>query len=267
MRHMLFLFSQWLIRDLAGRYRGAWLGMAWPALQPIGQVAIFTLIFFEFMRMRWPSLITGQPESHSAWVYALNVLGGLAVFNFFAEVLGRAPGAILAQTNLVTKVKFPLVILPFVTASSALVHILAGGVALWLAGAWTLGFSNEFWAVPLWFFLWLTPVMLYGLGAALFLSALGVYVRDIQQVMPAIISLVMFLTPIFYPLSAVPAGLQEWFALNPIAWAAESLRAITLGQTGIDFNKWAGQLFLATAVFGFGWLSFKTLRDGFADVL
>ena len=97
-----FLFVQWLKRDLAGRYRGSLLGMLWPLAQPVAQIAVFTLIFHGFMQVRWPvgsavDASTGTQALGGAWGYALNVFAGLAVFNFFAEVLGRAPVAVLAQ--------------------------------------------------------------------------------------------------------------------------------------------------------------------------
>jgi len=262
-----FLFVQWLRRDLAGRYRGAWLGSSWPVLQPLLQIAVFTLVFYEFMRLRWPSVIPDQPASDSAWIYAVNVLAGLCVFNFFSEVIGRSPTSILAQPNLVTKVRFPLSVLPMVTTASATVHLLAGGLALWLAGAWSNGLTTSFWLVPLWFALWLVPVVIYGMGVALLLSGLGVFVRDIQQIVPAALSLLMFLTPIFYPLSAIPQNLQTLFSLNPIAWAAESLRAVSLGQAGLDLTDWVVQSAAAGALFTAGWLSFQRLRRGFSDVL
>jgi len=267
MSHYKILFAQWLKRDLSGRYRGAWLGASWPILQPIAQISVFTLVFFEFMRMRWPQLLPDQPISPSAWFYALNVLAGLCVFNFFAEVLGRAPTAILSQPNLITKVKFPLSVLPAVTTASATVHIFAGALALWVASAWTVGLSTAFWLVPIWVAVWMIPVVVYGLGFALVLSAFGVYVRDIQQVIPAIVSLLMFLTPIFYPSSAIPESLQSLFALNPIAWAAEGLRTITLGQGGLDMAVWLHHLLSAGVILILGWLFFQKLRHGFADVL
>jgi len=131
MNRWLFLFVQWFKRDLAGRYRGSWLGLLWPVVQPAAQIAVFTLILHGFMQVRWPvsGEALGQGPS-DAWLYALNVLAGLTVFNFFAEVLGRAPSAILSQPNLVTKVRFPLLLLPAVTVGVALVHVGIGAAAL-----------------------------------------------------------------------------------------------------------------------------------------
>ena len=263
-----FLFVQWLKRDLAGRYRGSLLGMLWPLAQPVAQIAVFTLIFHGFMQVRWPvgSAVdagTGTQALGGAWAYALNVFAGLAVFNFFAEVLGRAPVAVLAQPNLVTKVRFPLLLLPAVTVGAALVHVGVGaalllGAAL-LTGTLTLQVA--------WLPLWLVPVLLYGASLALLLASLGVYVRDIGQMMAALTSLLMFLTPIFYPLAAVPPSLRGLFELNPVAWAADSLRGLLLEGRALDLSSWAVHLAVsAVAALAATWI-FRRLEGGFADVL
>lgn len=263
MSRFLFLFFQWLKRDLAGRYRGSWLGMAWPLLQPMAQIAVFTLIFHGFMKVRWPTAQGGILGSGSAWDYALNVLAGLVVFNFFSEVLGRAPTAVLSQPNLVTKVKFPLLLLPFVNVAAAVTHIAAGTAVL--VGVGLISGSLSWSALGILF--WLVPVLLYGLGLAFLLSSLGVYIRDIGQIMPAVTSLLMFLTPIFYPLSAVPESLRVMFELNPVSWAAESLRGALLSGIEINLADWALHLGASILVFSVGFACFQQLRRGFSDVL
>ncbi|MFM7849462.1 MAG: ABC transporter permease [Rubrivivax sp.] len=263
-----FLFVQWLKRDLAGRYRGSLLGMLWPLAQPVAQIAVFTLIFHGFMQVRWPvgsaaDASTGTQALGGAWGYALNVFAGLAVFNFFAEVLGRAPVAVLAQPNLVTKVRFPLLLLPAVTVGAALVHVGVGS-ALLLGAALVTGTLT---LQVAWLPLWLAPVLLYGASLALLLASLGVYVRDIGQMMAALTSLLMFLTPIFYPLAAVPPSLRGLFELNPVAWAADSLRGLLLEGRALELWPWAVHLGVSAALaLAAAWV-FRRLERGFADVL
>lgn len=276
-----FLFLQWLKRDLAGRYRGSLLGMMWPVMQPLAQIAVFTLIFHGFMKVSWPvggaagAVATGVAQAQAAqvgasvnalsgaWAYALNVFAGLAVFNFFAEVLGRAPTAVLGQPNLVTKVRFPLLLLPAVTVGAALVHVGVGAVLLGAATLLTGTLSPQ----VAWLPLWLAPVMLYGVSLALLLASLGVYVRDVGQMMSALTSLLMFLTPIFYPLSAVPPSLRGLFELNPVAWAADSLRGLLLEGRALELGPWAVHLGVsAVAALVATWI-FRRLQGGFADVL
>lgn len=268
MTNWSFVFFQWFRRDLAGRYRGSWLGLAWPVIQPLAQVLVFTLIFHGFMKVKWPVLEAGQPLAEVAaqnadWLYGANVLAGMSVFNFFAEILGRAPSAVLSQPNLVIKVKFPLVILPAVTTGSALVHILVGGVITCIASLW---FGTASWHL-LWLPLWLLPVLLYGLGIACLLACLGVYVRDLVQAMPAVTSMLMFLSPIFYPLSAVSPGLQRLFLINPLTWAIESLRSILFAARPMDLPAWGLHLLFSLICIGVAWAVFSRLKSGFSDVL
>lgn len=269
MSRWFFLFAQWFKRDLAGRYRGSWLGLLWPLLQPAAQIAVFTLILHGFMQVRWPAveLVSADTKAagglSEAWAYALNVLAGLTVFNFFAEILGRAPSAVLSQPNLVTKVRFPLLLLPTVTVGVALVHIGMGALVLMLTAVFTGSWSVQM----LWLPVWLVPVVLYGSALSLLLSSLGVYVRDIGQAMPAVISLLMFLTPIFYPLTAVPTNLRSFFEINPVGWAAESLRGLLLESRPLDVSVWLMHLLVsALATVAAVWV-FKQLEEGFSDVL
>lgn len=255
-----YLFRQWLWRELAGRYRGSLLGLAWPVLQPLLQIAVFTLIFHDFMQLRWPGVgATGG----GALEYALNVGAGLAVFNYFAEVLSRAPQAVLAQPNLVTKVRFPLALLPAVTVGAALVHVAVGCAALLLFAA-ALGRLS---LVALWLPLFLLPLLLYGLALAWLLGALGVFLRDIAQAMPALTSVLMFLTPIFYPASAVPPSMALMVQANPIAWGAEALRALLLQGQLPALQEWGVHLAVATAALLLARQVFARLSGGFADVL
>ncbi len=268
MKNLVFLYWQWLQREVAGRYRGSLLGMLWPILQPAVQIVVFTLIFYEFMHMRWPALAsTSAPAENGALVYALNVFAGLAVFNFVAEILSRSPVAVLSQPNLVTKVRFPLPLLPAVTTGAALVHVVVGtgtiAVLATATGISPLITLPQALLVPL----ILLPLLLYGLGASVLLSSLGVYVRDIGQVMPAVSSLLMFLTPIFYPLSAVPASLRNAFALNPITWGAETLRSLLLGGQWPAIDVWSGHFLVALAFAALSFFIFFRIQKGFADVL
>ena len=242
------------------------LGMLWPLVQPLSQIAVFTFVLHGIMQVRWPAspgaenIASGQS---GAWVYALNVLAGLTVFNFFAEVLGRAPTAVLSQPNLVTKVKFPLMLLPAVTVGAALVHVGVGAAVLLLAAA-----VSGTWSVHIaWLALWIVPVVFYGVSLALLLASVGVYVRDIGQAMPAVTGLLMFLTPIFYPMAAVPPGMRAMFELNPVAWAAEALRGLLLDARPLHMTDWLLHLAISTVAAAVAAWVFRRLQEGFADVL
>lgn len=259
MNQPLFLLLQWLRRDIESRYRGAMLGLFWPVAQPLLQIAIFTLVFHRFMQLRWPA----AGGTGDALDYALNLFAGLAVFNFFSEVLGRAPAAVLSQPSLVTKVRFPLGVLPVVTVGAAMVHLLVG--ALLVCGA-MLGLRQIAWTallLPVSFI----PMILYALGFAWSLAALGVYLRDIAQVMPSAISLLMFLTPVLYPSSLVPEALRGLVDWNPIGWGVGVFRALAIdGQlpgVGLSIAHVLASALVALA----GRLLFRRLSRGFSDVL
>jgi lipopolysaccharide transport system permease protein len=284
MQRLAFLYWQWLKRDVTARYRGSIFGLLWPLLQPAIQIMVFTLIFFEFMQMRWPAAgssavsagVSAAPTG--ALDYALNVFAGLCIFNFMAEILGRSPSCVLSQPNLVTKVKFPLWLLPAVTVGAALIHIVVGTVSIALITLFTqqgaLGaqsanapsFQTLFGLVLLWVPL-LLPLLAYGLGVAYFIASVGVYVRDIGQVMPALSSLLMFLTPIFYPLSSVPDGLKSLFAMNPLAWGADITRAALLSGAPIDAAQWGWHMLVSLIFCAAAAWTFAKLQKGFADVL
>lgn len=254
-----YLYRQWLRRDLAGRYRGSLLGMAWPVLQPLSQILVFTLVFYEFMNLRWP-VAGGQSD---ALDYGLNAFAGMAAFNFFAEILGRSPGAILAQPNLVTKVRFPVLVLPAVTVGAAAIHLVVGGVLISFAMAVFREASLFVLLLPVFF----VPMLLYGLGVAWVLSSLGVYLRDIGQVVPPLISLLMFLTPIFYPASMIPEKLRFLADLSPVAWSVEVFRELAILGRLPDLSLFATHLLVSAALALLAKAAFLRLSRGFADVL
>lgn len=265
MRYRLYLFWQLLRRDIESRYRGSTLGLLWPIVQPLMQLSVFTLIFFEFMQFRWP-LASGE-HSQTAWEYAAQVLGGLAAFNFFAELLNRSTISISGQSNFVTKVRFPLGLLPTVCCAAAVLHIVTASLVLFMFRITMQGVSLEALLQLFWLPFLLAPFVLYGLSLSLVLGGLGVYFRDLQQVMPAITSLLMFLSPIFYPASSVPASLRSAFELNPIGAAAEVLRHSFLATSEFHADTWIVHCLASGLIFFLSLSFFRRIRLGFADVL
>ena len=266
--HYRFLFFQWLQRDIQSRYRGLLLGLLWPLLQPLAQLTVFTTVFFGFMQMRWPGGMTESAsingfQSDSAIHYALNVLAGLAVFNYFSEILNRAPSLIFSQPYLVTKLRFPIIVLPAVCVASALIHVFIAVTVIGIAKCIQGNPPANLYLIPL----WLIPVTLYGFGLSLLLSSLGVYLRDLVQAMPSITSALMFITPIFYPIDLVPESMHLAFDLNPLAWATELLRSLLVSATEFQSTPWLKHLGVSGLILAFALWIFRKLKNGFGDVL
>jgi lipopolysaccharide transport system permease protein len=245
-------------REIMGRYRGSVMGVLWSFFLPVMMLAVYTFVFSVIFRARWD---TG---SDSKTEFALILFAGLLVFNFFSECVNRSPGLILANTSYVKKVVFPLEILPVVTLSTALFHCLVG-LLVWLL------FYVIFFGVPpltaLLFPVVLLPLLFLTVGISWLLASLGVFLRDVAQVVGVVTTVLMFLSPIFYPVSALPESFQKVLLLNPLALVIEQTRDVLIfGKTlhwAVYFASLAGSIVVAWL--GYTW--FQKTRKGFADVL
>jgi lipopolysaccharide transport system permease protein len=253
------LFLKLLRRDFAERYRGSYLGLLWSLLLPLLSLLVFTFFFGVVFQMRW----AGKSDA-SLGDLALVLFVGMALYNFLAECLSRAPGLILAHQNYVKNVVFPLEMLPAVMVASALLTLgTTLMVILGLQATLGSGLSRTAWLLPV----MVLPLALFVLGLSGFLASLGVYIRDIQQLIVPLVQLLMFLSPVFYPITALPEAMRPWLQFNPLALAIEQTRGIILfGQA----PNWTPYLFslaasLLTALLGAWW--FARTRKGFADVL
>jgi len=246
-------------REVAGRYRGSFIGLIWSFLNPVLMLIVYTFVFSFVFKSRWG---VGNQESRADFAIILFV--GMIVFGIFAEIVNRAPTLIITNVNYVKKVVFPLEILSWVSLGSVLFHSLVSLVVLLLAQliinqslSWTIVF----------FPFVLLPLIFASLGTAWFLASLGVYVRDIGQVTGVFTTILMFLSAVFYPISTLPATYQAWMQLNPL------VLIITESRKVLIFGELPNWLLLSIALLssfaiaaaGFWW--FQKTRKGFADVL
>ena len=245
-------------REIEGRYRGSALGLLWSLATPLLTLAAYTFVFSVIFRVKWGASTVGHGE------FALVAFAGLLVFTCFAECLTRAPGLVISQANLVKKVVFPVQILPAVILGGALFQ-LAIGTAVLLMIATVLGFTPGATALALPAVV--LPLVLGILGLTWAVSAAGVYFRDLGQAVALVVTLMMFLLPIFYPVSAVPEAFRPLITLNPLAVLVEEARGVLLWGRWPDWGQlaWVGLLGWAAA-WG-GYLFFMKLRRGFSDVL
>lgn len=245
-------------REVLGRYRGSIMGLLWSFLNPLFMLAIYTFVFSVVFKARWG---TG---SDSKTEFALVLFAGLIILNLFNECITRAPSLIISNANYVKKVVFPLEILPFVVLLSAMFH---GFISLCV---WLFAYMIFFGLPPLtvlYLPVVLLPLLLFIMGLSWALSSLGVYLRDIAQIIGVITTVLTFLSPVFYPVSAIPVKYQHLLYINPLTPVIEQTRNILFWGKPPDASV-LGVSFIATisiAWLGFTW--FQKTRTGFADVL
>lgn len=253
-----YLLVQMIRRDIAGRYRGSLLGIVWAFATPLLLLAVYSFVFSVVFKSRW-----NQPNLNNE-AFALVLFSGLILHNFLAESLSRATGILVQQANFVKKVIFPLWILPIVPVGTALFHAVIS-YAILLLGMLALGITlhPSLVMLPL---LWL-PYLLFVAGLCWVAASVGVFVRDLQALIALILPVLMFLSPIFYPLDALPEPYRGLVELNPLTWMIEATRHMLFAS---PFHRWFGfMVFSATSIIAAmgGLLWFRRLERGFADVL
>lgn len=254
-----FLIVQMSKREVIGRYRGSVMGLAWSFFNPVLMLVVYTFVFSVVFKARW-----GGAGEESKASFAIVLFVGMIVHGLFAECINRAPGLIISNVNYVKKVLFPLEILPWVAMGSALFHATISLVVLLIAQL-ILNFSLPWTAVL--FPLVVLPLLIATMGFAWILSATGVFVRDIAQTTGIITTVLLFLSPVFYPVSILPKEYQGWLLLNPLTFVIEEARNVLIWGRMLDWVGW-GLSFIASITIawaGFWW--FQKTRKGFADVL
>jgi lipopolysaccharide transport system permease protein len=246
------------VREVLGRYRGSVLGLFWSVFQPILMLAVYTFVFGLIFRSRWP----GGSGSRSE--FALVLFSGLLVFNMFAECLNRAPTIILSNTNYVKRVVFPLEVLPCVTVAVALFHLFVSFIVWLVFYLIAIGIPSP---TVLLFPIALIPLIFFSLGIAWFFSALGVFVRDTAQITGLVTTVLMFMTPIFYPAEAIPVRFRAIAGLNPLVPIIEQVRRVLMWHNGIALGAYLPVLVASLVVLWIGYSWFEKTRKGFADVL
>jgi lipopolysaccharide transport system permease protein len=257
--HTRSLLWQFARRDVLGRYRGSLLGMAWSFLTPLLMLGVYSFVFVGVFRATWP----GSPKG-GGLEFALQVFAGLLVFNLFAEVAGKAPNLVVDQPNLVKKVIFPVELLSWVTVLSGLFHLLISVATLLVVLVIVRGsLPVTALALPL----VLAPFVPVLLGLGWFLSAIGVFVRDVGPVMTMFVSFTMFLSPIFYSVASLDPEWQFWMNLNPLTLIIEQVRAVLLQGLWPAWGALGMYAVAACAFAAVGATFFQLTRKGFADVL
>jgi lipopolysaccharide transport system permease protein len=256
------LIAQMSKREIVGRYRGSALGLLWSFLNPLLMLTVYTFFFAVVFKSKWGGLPSGTEETKT--LFAVILFAGMIVHSLFSEVLNRAPTLVISNVNYVKKVIFPIEILPIINVVTATFHALISIFVLLSVYLFSNGFIH--WTavyLPIIFL----PLIILTTGLAWMLASIGVFVRDVGQTIGILMSIMMFLSPVFYPTSALPAFLQPWIKLNPLTFIIEQARVILING---EMPNWIN-LFIYTIISiliswaGFFW--FQKTRKGFADVL
>ncbi|CAK1709220.1 ABC transporter permease [Vibrio crassostreae] len=246
-------------RDVIIRYKGSLFGWLWSFLTPLFMLSVYTLVFGEILKVKWHSGGNEVPGQ-----FAMLLFAGLIIFNMFSECINRSPITILSNVNYVKKIVFPLEILPVVTVLSTLFHAVVS-LLVWVVVYMILfGLPHKtLLLAPV----TLIPIVLLVSGFSFILSALGVFVRDINQVVGLICTGLMFLSPIFYPISSLPTQYQFIVSLNPLTLPIEEFRKVAFFGENPDLISISIYLVIAIWINFVGFYFFQKTRKAFADVL
>ena len=253
------LILQMVKREVIGRYKGSVMGLLWSFINPVLMLTVYTFVFSVVFRAKWG---VGGQEGGAEFAVVLFV--GLIVHSLFSEVLNCAPSLILSNANYVKKVVFPLEILSVVSMGAALFHGFISLIVLLAVFFILNGFV--YWTTLFVPFIFL-PLVFMTLGCAWLLASLGVFLRDVGQTIGILTTVMLFLAPVFYPMSALPQEYQIYLLINPLTFIIEQSRQVLLfGQ----FPDWSGLAIYGitsslVAWGGFWW--FQKTRKGFADVI
>jgi len=254
------LIGKLVKRQIADRYRGSLFGMLWTLAYPIMLLVVYTFVFGTIFRARW----SGADASQSQVEFAVILFAGLIIHGLFSEILMTSPGLIINNPQYVKKVIFPLEILSWVTLFTALFN---AGVSLLVLIVFYFLVHGSLNPTILWLPAVLIPFSLLCVGISWLLSAITVYFRDINQMVGLLASILLFLSPIFYPVSALPEMIKGYIYFNPLTTIIEQLRSIILwGQSPGWFDLLQYTL-VALGVAWFGNWVFNRMRKGFADVI
>ena len=246
-------------RDFDARFRGTALGRVWAAIAPFLMLIVYTIVFGLLIQPKW------QDDISDKLIIPLIYYSGLVVFQFFMDVMSRAPTIIHENHVYVKKVVFPVEIFAWTIVGSGFIRFVINFVSLlvFVIVLRKLSFTGVLF-MPL----FIVPLAILSAGLVWFLAGLGAYVRDVAHVVMVISPVMMFVSPVFYPLSAIPEPARTILCVfNPLSVPTEALREALFEGA---FHNWPGLAaywLVALAVAVLGYRFFMRVRPGFADVL
>jgi lipopolysaccharide transport system permease protein len=253
------LIGQFVKRDVLSRYRGSYLGVFWSLLRPLSMLALYTIVFGYIFESK-----LGNRPNETKLDFTLALFCGLILFDFFSECLFRSPTLVLVNPNYVTKVVFPLEVLPVTVVGAALTQLVISVVPL------LIGLACAHGAIPftaLYLPVILLPLLLLGLGITWLFASLGVFVRDINSLVPVLSMIVMYASAIFYSISRVPVKFLPIVAYNPLAIVIDEARNAVLWGVPPNWGQYGLVLAMGAVVMVAGYAFFMRTKNAFADVM
>ena len=248
-REIFVRFGQ---RDIILRYRQTAIGVAWVLIQPLLAAGIFAVVFGQVAKL--PS--NGVP-------YFVFAYAGTLGWNLFSSMLNRSAPSLVANQSLVSKVFFPRMVVPLATSLSVLLDFLVA-LVLGLVLVVVNGLAGWHLLLVLW---WALMALLFGAGIGLAASAVMVRYRDVAYVLPFLVQVGLYASPVGYALTSVPERLRPLFDLNPMTWVLEGFRHAMLGQSAPPMGAVVGTAVASIVVFVLGALVFQQQERSFADII
>jgi lipopolysaccharide transport system permease protein len=247
----LMYFLAW--RDIKIKYKQSLLGVGWVILRPVVTMIVFSLLFGRLGK--FPS--EGVP-------YPIFVFLGLLPWTYFSSSLGMSSASLVGGANLISKIYFPRLLIPLSSALSELLDLLASMAVLVLMMIYyrIIPQPGILLVPPLMFAIFITV-----LGPGILLSAINVKYHDVKYVVPFLVQLWMFMTPVIYPVNFIPEKYRLFMYLNPMAGPIEAFRACVLGHKPVNIEGLAISFCVSIIMFAIGLLYFKRVERTFADVI
>lgn len=253
-----FLLKQLVKQDIRQKYQGSVLGMLWSFIVPVLMLAIYTFMFSEVFQAKW------DIDTSDKYQFAMMLFCGLSAFNMVGEVMNRATVLIASNANYVKKVIFPLEILPVVVMLSALFNCIISFLILFLVKL--IIYHNISGTIYL-FFVALIPLIILTTGLGLLISAISVYLKDVGNIISVIVTVLMYMSPVFFPLSSVPESFRVVCGINPMTYIIENFRNVILYGRTLDWRFYGISCVIALCFYLFGKIVFMRTKEGFADAL
>lgn len=246
-------------RDVLSRYKGSVVGIAWSVLTPLMMLTLYTFVFSYVFKARW-----GTASELPKEMYAMVLYTGMIIHALLAECMNRASTLMQVHASYVKKVVFPLEALTWVTLFSS---IFQAGIGFMLLIVAKIIITGSISLSVLYLPLILMPLILIILGVCWIITSIGVYFRDVTHLTSILITVLMFASPIFYPVSILPEKFQFIIYLNPLTYFIEESRNVLIWEQYPDFSNFIIATLLSVFIAVIGYVFFQRTRKGFADVL